>query len=312
MDRSFSWVRGFLAVSLVWWLWGGPLRAGEWPQWRGPNANGVAPTGPFPLEGSETENVLWKAALPSRGASSPIVWRDTIFVTSAKGGKNAVFCFDRSGSLRWTLLVGTERSGRHRKASGANSSPTTDGQHVYVYFKSGDLAAVDFTGRVVWHVNLQKKYGKDTLWWDLATSPVLTRNDVVVACLQTGPSYLVALDKRTGRETWKQDRTFQVPKENDNCYTTPVVIERQGREEILVLGADHLTAHDGATGRELWQVGQFNPEGNASLRSIASPVVSGNLVVAPYHRGTTLTAVRIRGRYSNHSLRVAWKTEFLP
>ena len=157
--------------------------ADNWPAWRGPTLNGVAPGKNFPTRWSSTENVAWKAALPGVGGSTPIVWGDRIFVTCPDNGLNATLCFTRKGQRLWQTTLGKESPGKHKKGSGSNPSPTTDGEHVFVYFKSGDFACLDFDGKVVWKKNLQEKYGEDTLWWDLGTSPMLTKNHVVIACM---------------------------------------------------------------------------------------------------------------------------------
>lgn len=285
--------------------------ADNWPNWRGPSHNGVAPGEGYPTTWSKTENVLWKVPLPGPGSSTPIVWGDQIFVTSASDGKNAISAYDFAGKQLWLTTLGPEAPGKHKKASGSNSSPVTDGEHVYAYFKSGDLACLDLQGKIVWQVNVQEKYGKDTLWWDLGTSPVLTKNQVVIAVMQTGNSYLVALDKATGKEVWKQDRNLEAPSEAAQSYSTPVVVNDKGQETLIVLGADHVTAHDAASGKELWRVGGLNPTNHQYFRSISSPVVEGDIVVAPYARGATITAIRLGGSGDVTKSHIVWAKDNL-
>jgi outer membrane protein assembly factor BamB len=284
----------------------------DWPNWRGPTLNGVAPPGEYPVRWSTTENVKWKLPLPGRGASTPVVWDHRIYLTYGKDGKNVLACVDWDGKTTWEVSLGSERRGKNKKASGSNSSAITDGKFVYAYFKSGDLACIDLNGTVVWQRNLQKEFGEDTLWWDLGTSPVLTRNCLVIAVMQTGPSFLVAFDRATGAQVWKQDRLLEAPVESAQSYTTPIVAEdAEGKETIYVLGADHITAHDGATGAELWRVGGLNPSRDPNFRSIASPVLSGDVLIAPYARGRTITAVRLGGRGDVTGSHVAWFIERL-
>jgi outer membrane protein assembly factor BamB len=274
-----------------------PLCADNWPNWRGPTGNGVAPTGDFPLEWSADKNVLWKVPMDGRAGSSPVVWEKQIFITTARDGKNLVLCLDWQGAKQWEVAVGSEKPGKHRsKGSGCHPSPVTDGQHVWVYFKSGDLACIDFEGHVAWHKNLQMLYAEDTLWWDLGTSPVLTDQHVVVACVQSGPSYVAAFDKLSGEPAWKVDRMLDAPKEANQTYSTPVVTRHDDQEILLVLGADHITAHATSDGKELWRLGGLNPSENGFCRSIASPVLSDGLLVAPYDRGNSLTAVSLDGK----------------
>jgi hypothetical protein len=188
----------------------------------------------------------------------------------------------------------------------------TDGERIWVYFKSGELACLDLaTGEERWRTNLQQRFGEDTLWWDLGTSPVLTSKAVVVAVMQTGPSYLAAFDRATGELLWKQDRAVPAPEEAAQSYSTPIVAagdpaKGEPAELLVVLGADHVTAHDAATGTELWRVGGLNPQANGFFRSIASPVLAGDLVIAPYARGGTITAIRRGGAGDVTGTHVAW------
>jgi outer membrane protein assembly factor BamB len=280
--------------------------ADSWPNWRGPNGNGVADGNGYATSWSATENVAWRTTLSGPGSSTPAVWNDRIFVTCERNGMNSVVGLDRRGQLAWQVDVGTYRAGKHPKGTGCNPSPVTDGRHVYVYFKSGDLACVDYSGKIVWQHNLQDKFGEDTLWWDLGTSPVLFENLVIVACIQSGPSYVVAFDRLTGDQRWKRDRILAAPRESNQSYTTPCLARTGERAELVVLGADHLTGHDLASGVELWRAGGLNPDASPVFRSIASPVTAGNIVLAPYARGATLTAVQLGGTGDVTDSHVLW------
>ena len=289
-----------------------PAGAENWPNWRGPALDGVAAGTGFATTWSPEAHVAWKVTLPGLGASTPAVWGDAIVLTCAIDGNDAAICFDRSGKERWRRSLGPEKPGKHAKATGCNPSPVTDGKHVWVYFKSGELAALDLaTGAVAWRENLQDRFGADTLWWDLGTSPVLTKDAVVVAVMQTGPSYLAAFGRTDGKLLWKHDRNLDAPEEAAQSYSTPLVVKGEERfgepaEVMFVLGADHVTAHDATDGRELWRVGGLNPAGEKYFRSIASPVVAGDLVIAPYARGSTLTAVKRGGQGDVTTSHVAW------
>ena len=299
----------FLASSLALLS---PVRSENWPNWRGPALDGVAAGTGFATSWSPEAHVAWKVTLPGLGASTPAVWGDAIVLTCAIDGNDAAICFDRAGKERWRRSLGPEKAGKHAKATGCNPSPVTDGKHVWVYFKSGELAALDLaTGAVAWRENLQERFGEDTLWWDLGTSPVLTRDAVVVAVMQTGPSYLAAFGRTDGKLLWKHDRNLDAPEEAAQSYSTPLVVKGEERfgepaEVMFVLGADHVTAHDATDGRELWRVGGLNPGGEKYFRSIASPVVAGDLVIAPYARGSTLTAVKRGGQGDVTTSHVAW------
>ncbi len=279
-----------------------------WPNWRGPNGNGTAQAGNYPTSWSEDKNIAWKIALPGRGASTPIVLGENVYLTLGKEGINTLLCVNQQGKLLWEKPFGKERPGKNAKASGSNSSPVTDGKNVYVYFKSGDLACVSPAGETIWSLNIQAKYGEDTLWWDLGTSPVLTENSIVVAVMQTGPSFLVALDKTTGKELWKADRWLDVNQEANQAYTTPTIVKLKQGDALVTVGADHVTAHAVADGKLLWKLGGFNPENNGFFRSISSPLAIEGLAICPYARGKTVTALRTDADLSDDK-RIAWALE---
>jgi len=289
-----------------------PLLADNWPNWRGPALDGVAAGTGYVTSWSPTENVLWRVKLPGLGASTPAVWDDKVIVTCAIDGKDAAICLDRNGKEVWRSTLNPEKPGKHKKATGSNPSPVTDGKNVWVYYKSGELVCLRMNnGSIAWQTNLQERFGKDTLWWDLGTSPVLSARAVIVAVMQSGPSYLVAFDRLTGKPLWKHDRMLTAPEEAAQSYSTPVVVKgdpkkKEPKEMLVVLGADHVTAHDAATGRELWRVGGLNPAGDKFFRSIASPVVAGDFVIAPYARGNTITGIRRGGAGDVTASHVAW------
>ncbi len=327
-----------LQASLdAWWNFRGPAHASKeaardshrvrheqrqspgWPNWRGAGLDGVASGDGYVTEWAASadaadgkKNVVWRVTLPGLGGSTPAVWGESIVLTCGVAGKDAALCFDRAGQERWRRLLGAERPGKHKKATGANSSPVTDGEHVWVYFKSGELACLALAdGAVVWKTNLQEQFGKDTLWWDLGTSPVLSKKAVIIAVMQEGPSYLVAFDRVTGKVLWKQDRMLDAPKEATQSYSTPLVLagdkaRGEPEEMLVILGADHVTAHDAADGRELWRVGGLNPTQDGFFRSIASPVAIDGLIIAPYARGNSITAIRRGGAGDVTDTHVAW------
>ena len=136
--------------------------ADNWPQWRGPKGTGVAAEGDYPVKFSTDEGVAWKVDVPGRGISTPTVWGDAIFVTCGIDGQDGVSATTERPK-RWRKTLGPERAGKHRNGSGSNPSPVTDGKHVVAYFKSGRVACLDLAGNEIWQVNLQEKYGKDTL-----------------------------------------------------------------------------------------------------------------------------------------------------
>lgn len=298
-----------LVVLLAWCLASTGVAENKWPTWRGPNGNGTALEGKYPTSWNEKSGIRWRLPLSGRGASTPIVFRDRLVMTLGANEKNVVVAVDRDGKIAWQQTIGDERPGKHAKASGANSSAVTDGQSVFAYFKSGDLACLDQDGAILWKINIQSEYGEDSLWWDLGTSPILTDCCVIVTVMQTGPSFLVALDKQTGKEVWKADRWLDVREEANQAYSTPTLTEIEGSPAIVTLGADHVTAHRAKDGQLLWKLGGFNPKNDGYFRSISSPVVAGDIILCPYARGSTLTAVRSRTNLTDEQ-RLAWRVDF--
>jgi outer membrane protein assembly factor BamB len=283
-------------------------RAEDWQQWRGNNQTGVAVGSDYPKRWGEEQGIVWQADMPGQGGSTPVMVGNQAFLTCGLDGKNHLMSLDvATGKQLWLADLGADRGGKHRKGSGANPSPVTDGKRTFAYFRSGDLAAVDLRGKVLWQKNLQNEFGEDTLWWDLGTSPLLLENAIVVAVMQTGPSYLVAFDKESGDVLWKTDRMLDAPEEAAQSYSTPLAAVVGGQKIIAVMGADHLTLHSQETGKELARLGGFNPAGEKFFRSIASPVISDDIIVCPYARGATLTGVKLSALLAGQGEKaIAW------
>ncbi|MEO5960817.1 MAG: PQQ-binding-like beta-propeller repeat protein [Opitutaceae bacterium] len=254
-----------------------------WPQWRGPDNSGATPLPGLPMKWSDS-HLLWKAALPGKGSSTPIVWNGRIFLTAPVDGRDAVLAFDWSGKQVWQTAFGAENKGKHRNGSGSNPSPVTDGQGIFVAFKSGQFAAVNLDGTIRWQTSLVEKFGPVTMYWDYGTSPVLTEKFVVVARMHAGDSWLAAFDKATGELKWKTARNYRVPPEVDQGYSTPLVIRHEGREALLTWGAEHLTLHAASDGSLLWSCGNFNPEGSSLWPAVASPVIADGVAAICFGR----------------------------
>jgi outer membrane protein assembly factor BamB len=284
----------------------------NWPRWRGPNDNGSSEGGSYPVKW-DAQKVLWKARLPGKGCSTPIVWNERIYLTAPANGLDAVLAFDWSGKPLWQTTFGAEDPGKHRNGSGSNPSATTDGRSVFVYFKSGTFAALDLDGKVRWQTNLVAAYGPANLYWDYGTSPVLTEKYVVMAKMHEGDSWLAAFDKATGQLRWKVPRNYKTPQEGDHGYTTPQVIQHRGKEALLVWGGLHLTAHDTADGTLLWSCGDFNPESKSMWAAVASPVIAGDIAVVPTGRNDRgqprLHGIRLGGTGDVTATHRAWKRE---
>lgn len=269
-----------------------------WPNWRGPSGHGVAESGKTPPALSPEENVAWKVKLPGRGGSTPMVLDDLIVVTAEIDGKDGVLAVDKAGKEKWRATVGTVSAFQHASAgSGCNPSPLTDGKQIYVYFKSGNLAALDRGGKAIWSRNLQQDYAKDGLKWDLGTSPVLAGGHLVVAMMHNkNPSFLLAFDPATGNEVWKTPRDYKAPAEANDAYTTPFIAEIDGVETIVTWGGDHLSGHDAKSGKLLWDHGDFNPRQQTNWRVIASAAATKGIAIVPFGRGNHVAGVRMGGK----------------
>jgi len=301
----------FITFCLTTVLHGAEAPEKHWPRWRGPGADGSAVDGSYHAEFSNTTNVKWKVELPGKGCSTPAVWGDRIILTTPLGDDDGVLCLDWSGKEMWRATVGDKRDGRHRNGSSSNPSPVTDGKQIFAYFKSGNLAAMSMDGKVAWTTNLQKRWSKDTLYWDLGTSPVLTDKHVVVAVMHKGESYVAAFEKASGELAWRTLRNYKCPVEGDHSYATPTVVKRDGKEVVLVWGAEHVTAHDAADGKLLWECGGFNPNKRPNWVAVASPVLVGDVYVVPYGRGKMLAGVKLGGSGDVTATHRAWEREDL-
>jgi len=288
--------------------------ASDWPNWRGPSQNGSSETGATPTRWG-TNEVAWKVRLPGKGSSTPIVWENRIYVTTPAEGEDALLALDLDGRQVWLTTLGPAKPPKHRQlASSCNASPVADDTGLYVYFKSGHFAALDFDGKVRWETNLVERFGEERLFWDSGTSPVLTDQHVVLARMHGGESWVAGFDKATGALRWQQARNYRTPVENDNAYNTPVLLEHLGRKAILLWGGEHVTAHDAHDGTLLWSAGGFNPDGTGYWPAIATPVVAGDIAVIPVGRDdrpgqSRVYGIRLGGRGDVSDTHRAWKRE---
>ncbi|MBI1367106.1 MAG: PQQ-binding-like beta-propeller repeat protein [Planctomycetes bacterium] len=296
----------------------------NWPQWRGPLATGVAPQADPPVRWSEQENIRWKLSPPGKGHSTPIVWDNHIFLTAAapvgeaqeprySGAPGAhdnapithrqqflVMAVDRrDGRMLWQRMVheALPHEGSHVSASLASNSPVTDGERVYAFFGSYGLYCLGFDGELVWRADLgvmHTKHGHGE-----GASPALYGDTLIVNWDHEGQSYLYAFDKRTGAIRWK------APRDEPTSWATPIVVEHDGRVQVIVAGTNRMRGYDLATGDEIWACGGL------SSNIVASPVVGDGLVFAgcSYNKRAVL-AVRLDGAAGDvtGTQQVAWST----
>jgi outer membrane protein assembly factor BamB len=330
-------MKNHLLLALFLSLAPGTLSAGDfaterldnWHQWRGPLANGAAPHGDPPVAWDEQTNVKWKAALPGKGSATPVVWGDQVFVVTAvdtgrtadaaalpaphpRSGKTfekktqapttyyqfLVLCFDRqTGKERWRR-VATEQvphEGIQPTHSYAAGSPTTDGRWLYVSFGSRGIYCYDLAGKLRWQRDLGRMHTRYA--WGEAVTPVIHGDTLIVNWDQEADSFLIALDARTGATRWKKDR------DDPTSWNTPVVVDYQGRSQVVVNATKRARGYDLATGEDLWQCG------GQTVNAIPSPVVCNNLAICMSgYGGSACRAIPLDARGDiTATAKIAWR-----
>jgi outer membrane protein assembly factor BamB len=285
--------------------------ADNWPQWRGPNLNGLSNEKNLPAQWTTEENVAWKLSMPGWSGSTPIVWRDRIFLNVADGNDIYLWCVDRAkGDLLWKKLLGSGNV-KMRKQNMSSPSPVTDGKSVYVMTGTGLLKGFDFNGTELWSRDIQKDYGKFGLNWGYASSPLLFEDSLYVQVLHgmktDDASYVMRIDRKTGKTIWRVERPTNAIRESPDSYTTPGLLRYGKTVEIVISGGDCVTGHDPTTGKELWRANGLNPDNDPSNRIVASPVVFNDIIYAP-SRVSPLLALRGGGRGDVTSSHLMWST----
>lgn len=318
-----------LVVSLVagWGLMVQAQTAAHWPQWRGPFFNGMA-RGDAPTTWSDTSNVKWKVEIPGRGFSTPAIWADRIFLTTAiptgkppattttgspqgsnqfQGGATQgqgggqrragggagpllehrfeVLCLDRkTGKILWqrTAKVATPHEGYHRAyGSFASNSPVTDGRYVYASFGSRGIYAYDFNGKLIWEKDPGVQM-KMRLAFGEGSAPLLVGNNLFLVFDHEAESFILALDKRNGKELWRAAR------DERSSWSTPLAIEHNGRTEIVVSATNRVRSYDPETGKVLWE------SGGLGANAIPVPVSQNGLVyVMSGYRDPKMMAIKL-------------------
>ena len=304
MNRSLAVVMTLLVVV-------GVARADNWPQWRGPSLNGVSNEKNLPVKWTTDENVAWKVAMPGYSGSTPIIWRDRIFLNVADGDNLFLWCLNKSnGELVWKQPLGSGNV-KMRKQNMSSPSPVTDGRSVYVMTGTGILKGFDFTGKELWTRDIQKEYGQFGLQWGYASSPLLHEDSLYVQVLHgmktDDASYVMRIDKNNGKTLWKVDRPTSAIRESPDSYTTPALLRYGKTTEIVITGGDCVTGHDPANGKELWRANGLNPDNNPSYRIVASPIIFDNIIYAPT-RIRPLLALKAGGRGDITNSHVLWST----
>ena len=314
-----------------------PLSAneGHWPQWRGPQMNGIARSDANPpVEWSESKNVQWKVKIPGNGSSSPIIWGDKVFITTAvstaksdnqaaptapaptpvaadrgresgDGGERKrrrpggggmmrsgtpehpyefwLLCLERStGKVLWQRKAQQEKphEGHHQDHGFASHSPVTDGERVYAYFGSRGLHCYDLNGKHLWSKTFGQMQTRNS--FGEGSSPALGKNVLIINWDHEGDDFVAAVDKLTGEIRWKKER------EEPTSWSTPLIIEHDGKEQAVVSATNSVRSYDTATGEILWQCTGM------TLNVIPTPLLHEDVVyLASGFRGSSLMAVKL-------------------
>jgi outer membrane protein assembly factor BamB len=329
--KTSSKLRILLIIALISslaWL-STAVGATNWPQWRGPGGMGISTEKNLPVEWSATKNIKWKTPIAGRAHSSPVVWGNKLFLTTAiegpvvPGAKAVkhmdgdkeflhpdsigadrkhtfkVICLNASnGKVLWeqTAFEGAPYDNRHRKSSFAASTPATDGKMVYAFFGTEGLYAYDMNGKLQWKADLGKL---GTVGMGTGTSPILYEEFVILQCDEENgaASFIVGVDKKTGKEVWRTPRKVQV------SWATPILVTTAKRSELITSGTEAVIAYDPATGKELWR--HKGVESNA----IPSPVANQEMVfISAGFPAKIAMAIRLgQSGDLTDSANVAWK-----
>jgi outer membrane protein assembly factor BamB len=318
--------------------------ASHWPAWRGPHGDGTSATAKdLPVTWSPDKNIKWKQEMPAWSGSSPVVWGDRIFVNSpskeevrpstapteptATAGPRArragrspatrgpggqellLLCLSRTtGEELWRKQI--DRGNQIRmKHNSSSPSPVTDGRHVWAVSGNGVIACFDLDGKEIWTFNIPEKFGAIGIGHGYGSSPLLLDDKLVVQVLHgqrtDDPSYIFALNANSGEVMWRVERPTDAIAESPDAYTTPAVLELEGKKQIVVLGGDYITGHAAETGAEVWRSGGLNPRKARDYRIVPSPTVRDGMIFAPT-RQTPLLALRVGGKGDITDSHLAW------
>jgi outer membrane protein assembly factor BamB len=310
------------AISLV--------SAENWPQWRGPLLNGISNEKNLPVKWTTVDNVTWKQKMPSWSGSTPIIWGNYIFLNASGEGQSGksvagedpsrksvagdlnLICLDRNkGTVLWKKPTGNGDVVM-RKQNMSSPSPVTDGTRVWVLTGTGILKSFDFKGNEIWSRDIQKDYGKFGLNWGYASSPLLYGDSLYIPVLHgmrtDDPSYILRIDKTSGKTIWRAERPTPAIRESPDSYITPALLKYGNNTELIISGGDCVTGHDLATGKELWRAYGLNPGNDQFYRIVNSPVVADGMIYAGSKYKPYL-ALRAGGRGDITDSHRAWMIE---
>jgi outer membrane protein assembly factor BamB len=271
---------------------------GNWPGFRG-HGDSHAEAKNLPLQWSDKKNVAWSIELPGYGQSSPVVWKDRVFLTSVQGKqkeKLIVLCVNLAkGNTLWRQEAEASTTAEDKDTiSKAAPTPAVDSNRVYAFFESGDLMALDHKGKFLWQRKLSQEYGSFSGNHGLGASIALTDRAVIVLIAHRGPSYLLAVDKSTGKTLWKTERA------EGGSWSSPVVISYRGRQIVIVSSGGSVEAYDAEQGKQTWIVTGL--KGN----HIPSPSIENNVVVVGSGDKGANVAIRFDNAGNDTKTQISW------
>lgn len=314
MRRTLTLVSIITLLSLIASL--NIVSADNWPQWRGPALNGISAEKNLPVKWTTEENVTWKLPMPAWSGSTPIIWGDSIFLNTSEGERNKSLKGDlhlwrldrRAGTVLWKKWLGAGDT-QMRKQNMSSPSPVTDGKSVWALTGTGVLKAFDFKGNELWARDIQKEYGRFGLNWGFASSPLLHEDSLYIPVLHgmktDDPSYILRINKTTGKNVWRVERPTPAIRESPDSYITPALLRYNGALELIISGGDCVTGHDLATGKELWRAYGLNPNNDPFYRIVNSPVVMDGMIYAG-SKNRPYLALRAGGRGDITNSHRAW------
>jgi len=271
----------------------------SWPGFRG-LGDSHASEGNLPLTWSDDQNVAWKKEVPGYGQSSPVVWNDLVFVTSVQGNEKEtliVVCLRvETGEVVWQKEFPTSKTEKVTDyISRGAPTPLVDGQRVYAFFESGDIVALTHAGETVWTRSLTKDYGPFQGNHGVGSSLAQSADTVIVLVDHSGPSYLAAIDKQSGKTVWKKDRTSRV------SWSTPIVSGGPEGPEILISSNGSAECFSARTGELIWEVTDL--KGN----TVASPSVTADAILIGSSQPSDNLLIRRGGKGNVTATHVAWR-----
>lgn len=292
-----------------------PASADNWPQWRGPKNDGHSAEKGLPTEWGPEKNVVWKFKMPGRGASTPAIWGDRIFVTSAQGDDIVLMCIGTDGKEKWKETIAKGSKAAYRgEGNDASASCSTDGKHVWTFAGSGNLVCYTIDGKEVWTKNLQD-YGKFGIQFGCHWTPVLYKGKLYLQVMHRNAQLVVAYDAATGKELWKQKRPGYGKGESPDTYASAFIWEGEGEPLLVAHGNDYCTGHRLTDGEEVWRVQGLNPSSNGAWRFVSCPLVTSDLIVVPSCKNGPTVAfnpVGAKGSINPDNKAELWRFKFTP